>query len=95
MSYLGVYTADITPPLGIDFIGYSRPEGIKNIDEPIYATAFVFGDDTKYSVLISIDNIGMLVEDTTNIRQQIAQALKITIEDITVLYTHTHSVRRL
>lgn len=91
MSKVGVYKVDITPPLGIDFIGYHRPTGISNIDERIYVTAFVFESKETKSVIISIDNIGMLIEDTIIIREQIAKELKIQFENITVVYTHTHS----
>lgn len=91
MSRAGVYKVDITPPLGIDFIGYHRPTGVSNIDEHIFLTAFVFENNNTKSVFISIDNIGMLVEDTLVIRKQISSKLKIPTEQITVVYTHTHS----
>ncbi|AMQ05562.1 neutral/alkaline non-lysosomal ceramidase N-terminal domain-containing protein [Sporosarcina psychrophila] len=91
MSKVGVYRVDITPPLGIDFIGYHRPTGISNIDERIYATAFIFESKETKSVIISIDNIGMLIKDTIIIREQIVKELKIPFENITVVYTHTHS----
>lgn len=91
MSTVGVYKVDITPPLGIDFIGYHRPTGISNIDERIYATAFVFESKETKSVIISIDNIGMLIKDTIIIREQIVKELKIPLENIMVVYTHTHS----
>ncbi|KAA0564641.1 alkaline ceramidase [Bacillus sp. CH30_1T] len=91
MSKVGVYKVDITPPLGIEFIGYHRPTGVTNVDERIYATAFVFESNTTKTVFISIDNIGMLIEDTSIIRGQIANELSISSEEITVVYTHTHS----
>ncbi len=91
MSKAGVYTVDITPPLGIEFIGYHRPSGITNVDERIYATAFVFESNKTKTVFISVDNIGMLIEDTSIIREQIAIELSIPFENITVVYTHTHS----
>jgi Neutral/alkaline non-lysosomal ceramidase, N-terminal len=91
VSRVGVYKIDITPPLGIDFIGYHRPEGIKNIDEPIYSTAFVFEHNRDTSVFISVDNIGMLIEDTSAIRKRIAEELDISFDNIMVVFTHTHS----
>lgn len=91
MSKVGVYKVDITPPLGIEFIGYHRPAGIRNIDERIYSTAFVFESNNVKTVFISIDNIGMLIEDTTKIREQIASELDVRVENITVVFTHTHS----
>jgi hypothetical protein len=91
MSKVGVYKVDITPPLGIEFIGYHRPTGITNVDERIFATAFVFESNKAKTVFISIDNIGMLIDDTSIIREQIAIELSITLEEITVVFTHTHS----
>ncbi|SDK26829.1 neutral/alkaline non-lysosomal ceramidase N-terminal domain-containing protein [Sediminibacillus albus] len=91
MSKAGVYTVDITPPLGIEFIGYHRQTGITNVDERIYATAFVFESNKTKTVFISVDNIGMLIEDTSIIREQIAIELSIPVENITIVYTHTHS----
>lgn len=69
MSKVGVCKVDITPPIGIDFVGYHRETGINNIEEHIYGTVFVFEKDEMKTVFISIDNIGMLVEDTNMIRE--------------------------
>ncbi|MED1412254.1 neutral/alkaline non-lysosomal ceramidase N-terminal domain-containing protein [Bacillus paramycoides] len=91
MSKIGVCKVDITPPLGIDFIGYHRETGINNIEERIYGTIFVFEKDEVKKVFISIDNIGMLVEDTNIIRERVASELHVSFEQITVVYTHTHS----
>ncbi|MCR8847960.1 neutral/alkaline non-lysosomal ceramidase N-terminal domain-containing protein [Rossellomorea sp. SC111] len=91
MSRAGVYKIDITPPIGIDFIGYHRPEGISDIDERIYSTAFVFEHNDNKSIFISVDNIGMLIEDTSVIRERIAAELDVSYEKITVVFTHTHS----
>lgn len=91
MSKIGVCKVDITPPIGIDFVGYHRETGINNIEERIYGTVFVFEKDEMKTVFISIDNIGMLVEDTNMIREQVASRLHVPFERITVVYTHTHS----
>ncbi|PGK34112.1 alkaline ceramidase [Bacillus anthracis] len=91
MSKVGVCKVDITPPIGIDFVGYYRETGINNIEERIYGTVFVFEKDEMKTVFISIDNIGMLVEDTNMIRERVARELHVPFEQITVVYTHTHS----
>lgn len=91
MSKIGVCKVDITPPVGIDFVGYHRETGINNIEEHIYGTIFVFEKDEVKTVFISIDNIGMLVEDTNMIRERVASRLHVPFERITVVYTHTHS----
>lgn len=91
MSKVGVCKVDITPPIGIDFVGYHRETGINNIEERIYGTVFVFEKDEMKTVFISVDNIGMLVEDTNMIRERVASRLHVPFERITVVYTHTHS----
>ncbi|GMR67639.1 neutral/alkaline non-lysosomal ceramidase N-terminal domain-containing protein [Bacillus sp. MN7755] len=91
MSKVGVCKVDITPPIGIDFVGYHRETGINNIEERIYGTVFVFEKGKMKTVFISIDNIGMLVEDTNMIRERVASELHVPFERITVVYTHTHS----
>ncbi|WHY29950.1 neutral/alkaline non-lysosomal ceramidase N-terminal domain-containing protein [Bacillus wiedmannii] len=91
MSKIGVCKVDITPPVGIDFVGYHRETGINNIEERIYGTVFVFEKDEMKTVFISIDNIGMLVEDTNMIRERVASELYVPFERVTVVYTHTHS----
>ncbi|OJD96024.1 alkaline ceramidase [Bacillus cereus] len=91
MGKVGVCKVDITPPIGIDFVGYHRETGINNIEECIYGTVFVFEKDEMKTVFISIDNIGMLVEDTNMIRERVASRLHVPFERITVVYTHTHS----
>ncbi|PFA63069.1 alkaline ceramidase [Bacillus sp. AFS015802] len=91
MSRVGVYKSDITPPLGTEFIGYHRPGGIMEVDERIYSTAFVFEHQHDKSVFISVDNIGMLINDTAVIRKRIAAELDVPFDKITVVYTHTHS----
>ncbi|WP_433948025.1 neutral/alkaline non-lysosomal ceramidase N-terminal domain-containing protein [Bacillus tropicus] len=91
MSKVGVCKVDITPPIGIDFVGYHRETGINNIEERIYGTVFVFEKDEMKTVFISIDNIGMLIEDTNMIRERVARELHVPFEQITVVYTHTHS----
>ena len=53
MSKIGVCKVDITPPLGIDFVGYHRETGINNIEERIYGTVFVFEKDEMKTVFIS------------------------------------------
>ncbi len=91
MSKIGVCKVDITPPVGIDFVGYHRETGINNVEERIYGAVFVFEKDEMKTVFISIDNIGMLVEDTNMIRERVASRLHVPFERITVVYTHTHS----
>lgn len=91
MSRFGMHREVINPPLGTAFIGYHREVGIASIHDPLYVTASIFESEQTTSVFVSIDNIGMLVADTDVIREGIAGQLDVSKEQITVVYTHTHS----
>lgn len=91
MSKVGIYTVNISPALGTDFIGYHRPSGIQNVDESIFATAVVFENNGTRSVFVSVDNIGMLVEDTIEMRLRISDELQVDMKGVMIVFTHTHS----
>ncbi|HEK9104088.1 TPA: alkaline ceramidase, partial [Bacillus pseudomycoides] len=54
MSKVGICKVDITPPLGIDFIGYHRLTGISKIEEHIYTTVYVFENNQTKTVFVSV-----------------------------------------
>lgn len=91
MSRFGIHREEINPPLGAAFIGYHREEGVASIHDPLYVTASIFESEQTTSIFVSIDNIGLLVADTDTIREGIADQLNLSREQITVVYTHTHS----
>ncbi|MFL0200490.1 alkaline ceramidase [Exiguobacterium acetylicum] len=91
MSRFGIHQEVITPPLGAAFIGYHREVGVASIHDPLYVTASIFESDQTTSIFVSIDNIGLLVADTDTIREGIADRLNVSKEQVTVVYTHTHS----
>ncbi len=73
---------------------------MERTDIECYVRSFFIWNKVKYAILeksemktvfISIDNIGMLVEDTNMIRERVASELHVPFERITVVYTHTHS----
>ncbi|WP_214804796.1 MULTISPECIES: alkaline ceramidase [unclassified Exiguobacterium] len=91
MSRFGIHREEINPPLGAAFIGYHREVGVASIHDPLYVTASIFESEQTTSVFVSIDNIGLLVADTDTIREGIVDQLEVSKEQITVVYTHTHS----
>ncbi|WP_214769724.1 alkaline ceramidase [Exiguobacterium sp. s39] len=91
MSRFGIHREEINPPLGAAFIGYHREVGVASIHDSLYVTASIFESEQTTSVFVSIDNIGLLVADTDTIREGIADRLDVSKEQITVVYTHTHS----
>ncbi|KOP29024.1 alkaline ceramidase [Exiguobacterium sp. BMC-KP] len=91
MSRFGIQKELINPPLGATFIGYHREVGVASIHDSLYVTASIFENKQTTSIFVSIDNIGMLVADTDVIREGIARRLNVAKEQVTVVYTHTHS----
>ena len=91
MSRFGIQKELINPPLGAPFIGYHREVGVASIHDSLYVTASIFESKQTTSIFVSIDNIGMLVADTDVIREGIANRLNVAKEQVTVVYTHTHS----
>lgn len=75
MSRFGICQVDVSPSLGRPFIGYSRSNGICEVNDSSYVMACVFESEKAKSVFVSIDNIGMLVEDTSLIRERIEKRL--------------------
>ncbi|WP_410503033.1 alkaline ceramidase [Exiguobacterium acetylicum] len=91
MSRFGMQKELINPPLGASFIGYHRQNGVAAVHDSLYVTASIFESEQTTSIFVSIDNIGMLVADTDVIREGIADCLNVSKEQVTVVYTHTHS----
>lgn len=86
----------ITPPVGIDLAGYHRPGPSQGLLDRLCAVALVIESgpresDTCRAVLVSVDNVGMLVEPIRQARQGIAHDLGIPEAQVMVLLTHTHS----
>lgn len=91
-SLAGVARAEITPPVGGMLEAYHREGPSTGILDPLYATALALRAGESPSVLLlAIDNVGLLVAETNDIRHTIAVAIDLPLDRIMVLFSHTHS----
>ena len=87
----GTIKVDITPTCNVELEGYSRKSISIGVRDKLYAVIWIFKQDTELSCLVSIDNIGMTVAQTNEIRHAISEELEMDKNKVVVFYTHTHS----
>src|SRR5258708_24034113 len=72
----GVARIDITPPIGINMVGYYIREGASNgVERPLTATALVLAAGNQTVVILSCDVIFIQNPHAAEIRGAIAAAL--------------------
>ncbi|MDH5794671.1 MAG: neutral/alkaline non-lysosomal ceramidase N-terminal domain-containing protein [Candidatus Bathyarchaeota archaeon] len=88
---MGVSTVDITPPIGIDMIGFSdrEPSSIGVHDE-LKAISLVFSDGETKAALVSCDLLHMDASLVKMIRAEANTRTNIPENQITIACTHTH-----
>ena len=86
----GFARIDITPPLGVNIVGYPNVRIADGILDPLLATAVAVSDDDTTAVMMSVDVIGIDQEGTASIREAIEKELGISREAIYIACTHTH-----
>ena len=88
---VGFAVVDITPPVGVELCGYHRASASDGVLARLYATAVAFETAEARAMLISVDNVGMVVTDADSVRDRIAEALGMRRSEIMLRFTHTHS----
>lgn len=87
----GVARIDITPPIGINMVGYYIREGASNgIERPLTATALVLSTGAEPIVILSCDIIFIQNPHAAEIRAAIAAALHTRPECVIISCSHTH-----
>ena len=90
--HAGVGRVDITPPLPIDLIGYSRRwQPVTEIRAPLTATALTLDGAGNRVVLIGLDIPIIRPEAATAMREAIAAAADTTPESVLINVSHTHA----
>jgi hypothetical protein len=90
--FAGAVEVDITPPVGVAMAGYgARTHNSIGIHDPLYARALYLKLDSRELLLITCDLIGVDLNFTSQLRQDISEALGISPDHIMVSCTHTHS----
>jgi len=90
--YVGVGKIDITPPIGVKMAGYAaRLKNCDNIHDPLYAKSVVIKCNDAFFALVSLDLAGLDILTCSEIKDRVANYLKIPKSSIVITTTHTHS----
>jgi neutral ceramidase len=87
----GTAVADITPPRGYRMSGYFNERLNTGTKDPLLAKAIVFEQDGERAALVFCDLIGVSLEVSTPVRQQIELATGIPADHVAVAATHSHT----
>ena len=89
---MGAVRVNITPPVGTHLGGYgNRQRPSDDIHDELYATAYVFADDTTTVAVVGADLVDISLERTRAIREKIAAATGILGGHVMLGMTHAHS----
>lgn len=88
----GCYRIDITPPIGTPIGGNIRSDNLsRGVHDPLYANFLYLKSKTKKVLFIALDIIGVHRSIVLDIKKRIKSNLGISIENISIFATHTHS----
>jgi neutral ceramidase len=89
---VGFSRLDVTPPLGIGIPGYFEHRVAETILDPIQVTAVAIQDaEKRQAVLLTLDVIGIDIEDADNFVKHIAAENNLDESAIFLACTHTHT----
>jgi hypothetical protein len=87
----GASAIDITPELPVTLAGHLARRDAVGVLSPLHARAIVVGNGQTKLVFVLLDLIAFLHDDCHEVRQGIADALQLPIENVCVSCTHTHA----
>jgi hypothetical protein len=88
----GVARTEINPPVGIDLCGYAgRVPGCTGIHDDLYAKALVVSDGETKAAVVSLDLIGLSLEQVAWIRNKASAATGVPGENMLMGTSHTHA----
>lgn len=91
-TYTSYLEIDITPDYPVDLIGFNRGDKkSKGILHRLYAQVVLFKSGERQHLIITVDNIGLSVKESDDVRRVISNAADIDVCDIMLCFTHTHS----
>lgn len=90
---MGFAEVDITPTKPVQLVGYDvRPDNLsRGILHRLVAQTMVWESKEEKCCLIAIDSLGFTVALTNGLRNQVAKALSIDMENVMVCFSHTHA----
>ncbi|MBT4612570.1 MAG: hypothetical protein HOC05_21170 [Gemmatimonadetes bacterium] len=87
---IGVARADITPPIGIEMIGFAGRDPSFEIHDALHATAMAVSEGQSRSLLFTLDLLQLSAATVARLRQRIAIASGVPASQITLACTHNH-----
>ncbi|MGD2104699.1 MAG: neutral/alkaline non-lysosomal ceramidase N-terminal domain-containing protein [Anaerolineae bacterium] len=88
----GAAEVDITPPIGVPMEGYVAREGNSvGVHDPLLAQALLLRAGQDAILLFTLDFLGVGLDFTRRVREQVARAIDVRETDILLACTHTHS----
>ncbi len=88
----GVGRVDLTPPVPIDLVGYSRRwQPATEVAEPLTATALVVEDAGRRFVMICMDLMSLAPTHADALRRTVAEAIGTSAEMVMLNVSHTHA----
>lgn len=87
---IGIARADITPPIGIEMIGFAGRDPSFEIHDALHATAMAVGEGESRILLFTLDLLQMAAGTVARLRQRIAVASGVATSHITLACTHNH-----
>lgn len=88
---VGIGTADITPPLGAEMIGYYYPRRAKAVHDPLTAKAVIFDDGQTRAALIVCDSAHFDRKSVAAVRSNLAGLNIVSPDRIILCASHTHT----
>lgn len=92
----GVTRCDITPPVGIyhRMWGAATHDRSTGVHRPLTATVMVLrdlkGNGSHQRVAVAVDHCLLWTTEMNHLLQEVSQAAKIPVEQLTVFFSHTH-----
>lgn len=87
----GVARRKITPPIGVDLTGYiGRPGPSAKVHDDLYATAAVIDDGSTRIAIITLDLLGISLEQDALLRKSVSQKTGVHPANLLIACSHTH-----
>lgn len=92
MLSAGVARVDITPPLPIDLVGYSRRVApATEVRAPLTATALVIRSEATTAAIVAVDVPFIVPDDADRLRAEIGREINAPADNVMLSVSHTHA----
>lgn len=88
---IGIGISDITPPSGVELVGYYYPRKAQGIHDRLHAKAFFADDGKTRAALISCDICFFEEKTVKAVRSKLSQNSPVPFDNVILCATHTHT----